>query len=46
MTFAAAAGVTINKDAAATLAIASQFNLANLRKTAANTWSLFGGLAV
>jgi hypothetical protein len=44
VTIAAAAGVTINRDAGTTAAIATQYSLVNLRKTAANTWSLFGAL--
>lgn len=45
VTIEAGAGVTINRDPGTTAAIATQYSLANLRKTAANTWSLFGGLA-
>ena len=45
VTIAPAAGVTINRDAGTVAAIATQYSLANLRKTAPNTWSLFGGLA-
>lgn len=45
VTIAAGAGVTINRDAGTIAAIATQYSLINLRKTAPNTWSLFGALA-
>ena len=45
VTIAGGAGVTINRDAGTAAAIAAQYGLVNLRKTAANTWALSGGLA-
>jgi hypothetical protein len=45
VTIAAAAGVTINRDAGTLAAIATQYGLANLRRTGPDTWTLFGALA-
>lgn len=45
MTVVAGAGVTLNKLASQTLTAAGQNAIVQLRKTAAGTWTVFGGLA-
>jgi hypothetical protein len=45
VSIAAAAGVTINREPATQPSVAAQYGLVNLRKTAANTWALFGAVA-
>ena len=42
---AAGVGVTLNRDAGTLASIGAQYGLANIRKTAVDVWSLFGGLA-
>lgn len=44
VSIAGATGVTVNRDVGTNAAIATQYSLVNLRKTGANTWSLFGAL--
>jgi hypothetical protein len=44
VTFAAGSGVTINKMATNSLAIAGQFGVVTLKKVGTNTWTLFGAL--
>ena len=44
LTIAAGAGVTINRDARFTAAVGGQFGVVTLKRTAADTWTLFGNL--
>lgn len=44
LTFAASGGVTLNVNSVFTLVSGGQFSVVQLRKTAQNGWTLFGGL--